>query len=113
MPEWFNTPLIIIATMAVGTGLVKLGQWMNSVNSDRSAFKEFMQEIRSDIKEIRASITEIYARLPASPITGGSPFKLTDLPPLPESPRSVRSGATEWRRGPALKLTRQNRSETN
>ena len=49
MPEWFNIPLIILATMAVGTGLVKLGQWMDSVNSDRSEFKEFMQEIRSEI----------------------------------------------------------------
>ncbi len=113
MPEWFNTPLIIIATMAVGTGLIKFGQWMDSVNSDRSEFKEFMQEIRNDIKEIRASITEVFARLPASPITGEGPLNITDLQSLPRSPRRVRSGATAWRRGPALKLSRQNRSEIN
>ena len=79
MPEWFNTPLIIIATMAVGTGLIRFGQWMGSVNSDRDVFKEFMRDIRNDIKEIRASITGIFARLPASPIAGESPYRLTDL----------------------------------
>ncbi len=107
MPEWFNTPLIIIAVLAVGrllwsTATWKLGvdkdrksakiaadadrkaweqradrdlaEWKESVEQERSALRDFMSEIRDDIKKI-------FARLPPTPapVESASPLRLTDF----------------------------------
>ena len=60
MENWVGSPLIVVAGLAAASALTSIGIWVGKVNSDRSAFIEFMQEIRNDIKEIRASINAIY-----------------------------------------------------
>lgn len=72
MENWPDTPLILVAFLAVGSVLVSIGVWVGSVNADRKSFKEFMNEVRNDIKKI-------LARLPAPTIESGSPIRLTDL----------------------------------
>ena len=48
------------------------GEWKGAVDSDRIAFKEFIKEIRDDIKEI-------FKRLPAPPTISDSPLRLTEF----------------------------------
>ena len=79
MENWINTPAIILVILAVGGLIFKSGQWIQRVNSDRKSFQAFMDEIRSDIKEIRDDIKRIFGRLPSTSITGSSPLKLTDI----------------------------------
>ena len=50
----------------------KYGKWKGEVNTDRNTFKEFMLEIRKDIKEI-------FGRLPPLLTTSLSPIRLTEL----------------------------------
>ena len=73
---------IILAIGGVVTVLTTIfftGVWVGKVNSDRTSFKEFMSEIREDIKAIREDIKNIFSRLPPNLISSGSPIKLTDL----------------------------------
>lgn len=79
MENWVGSPLIVVAGLAAASALTSIGIWVGKVNSDQNAFIEFMQEIRTDIKEIRASIHAIFIRLPSSPVTGDSPLRLTGL----------------------------------
>ncbi|MCY4672312.1 MAG: hypothetical protein OXD43_00855 [Bacteroidetes bacterium] len=62
------------------------GIWKGSVDADRANFKEFMREIREDIKEINGKIDkindalrDIFSRLPAKIETTQSPLGLSDL----------------------------------
>ena len=76
MNEWFVNPLFWITFMSllpVAAGAIfAFGQWKGKVDSDRASFKEFMEEVRSDLKEI-------LRRLPSRTLTDGSPPLLTDL----------------------------------
>ena len=80
MEEWLNTPLIIVAALAVvgfiggiGTFIWKASRsGVAGVDNDRSGLRPFMEEIRKDIKEISL-------RLPRVPVAGNSPIKLTDF----------------------------------
>ena len=47
-------------------------EWKGEVNTDRTHFKEFMQEIRK-------KIDQIFDRLPLTVSVGQSPIRLTDL----------------------------------
>ncbi len=58
--------------IAIGTILVKTGIWIGKVNSDRKNFKEVMEEIRNEIKEI-------FKQIGANVTTTGSPVRLTKL----------------------------------
>ena len=70
MPEWTTDARTILAIIAAIAGV---GYWVGQVNSDRKSFKEFMKDVRDDIKTI-------LKRLPAEPILGGnSPVQLTDF----------------------------------
>lgn len=52
--------------------LVKSGKWIGAVDSDRAAFKEFMGEVRADIKRL--------LNWQGSPTVGGaSPLSLTEI----------------------------------
>lgn len=64
--------LWVVAALALAGAIFGAGKWVGAVNSDRASFKEFMAEVRDDIKEI-------LQRLPARTVTGGSPLRLTDL----------------------------------
>ena len=50
----------------------RIGKWCGEVNSDRKIFKEFMEEIRRDIKDI-------LNRLSPPPTTTESPIRLSEL----------------------------------
>ena len=54
-------------------------EWKGKVDSDRTAFRKFMEEVREDIREIRADIKKIFERLTPLTATTGSPLRLTDL----------------------------------
>ena len=76
MNEWFANPLFWIAflsLLSVAAGAIfAFGQWKEKVDSDRASFKEFMKEVRKNIKEI-------LRRLPSHTLAGGSPLRLTDV----------------------------------
>lgn len=67
---WLGAGAIIL--VAAVTAAIKLANWHGAVNTDRTNFKKFMDEVRDDIKKI-------LQRLPASPVTAQSPLRLTDL----------------------------------
>lgn len=80
MPDWLNTPVIVIAVLAVCTVLVKIGMWVGGVNSDRRTFDSFIDEVKTDIKEIKNNITRIIIQLAQRPaFVAGSPLQLTDF----------------------------------
>ena len=54
-------------------------EWRGKVDSDRDAFKKFIEEMRTDIREIRADIKRIFQILPPATATTQSPLRLTDL----------------------------------
>ena len=75
----FN-PLWIVAVIAAGTaiiglgaGLVKIGKWIGSVNSDRTGFNKLARDIRKDIKRVLRVLDK------SASIGKGSPLRLTEL----------------------------------
>ena len=81
MAEWTNNPWIIAGVSigllallyAIGRGLFALGEWVGRVNTDQTTFKDFMKEMRADIKEI-------LLRLSSTPTaTSASPIQLTEF----------------------------------
>ena len=72
MDSWWVIPSIIVSALAVGALIFRVGKWVGSVESDRKDFREFIKEVRDDIKEI-------LGRLPPSSVARGSPLQLTDL----------------------------------
>ena len=67
--EWWHIALVGTMVTVVGS-LVGIGIWIGSGNTDRKAFREFMAEVRADIKAI-------LNRLPSDTIGGQSPLALT------------------------------------
>jgi hypothetical protein len=79
--EWLNTPLIVIAVLAlvsaIGGGIWKVATWKAHVDSDRSTFKSSLE---SFIKEIRDDIKGILSRLPPPRLVEtNSPLGLSDF----------------------------------
>ena len=68
--QWLANPLVWIGVVALVFGI---GKWVGNVNSDRKSFKEFMNEVRDDIKKTLDRLP------PPLPVTAGSPLALTDL----------------------------------
>ena len=68
--QW-SGPVLTIAVIAFIGAVLKIGEWKGNVDSDRTSFKEFMEEVRKDIKNI----------LKRLPVTTGadSPLSLTDI----------------------------------
>ena len=67
--EWVS--VIVVSLMMVGL-VLKMGRWMGRVDDHVGTVKDFMQEIRNDIKQI-------FVRLPPVPVASGSPVVLTDF----------------------------------
>lgn len=61
-----------IVILSVIGGILTAGTWIGKVNTDRKTFRDFMNEVRGDIKKI-------LNRLPASTIQRGSPLMLNEL----------------------------------
>jgi len=58
--------------VSVITASFWFGNWRGAVNTDRDSFKEFMREVRSDIKKILLKLSD--------PVTDrSSPIRLTEL----------------------------------
>ena len=76
MKDWFANPMAwvaVLSLLSVAAGAIfAFGLWKGRVDSDRASFKEFMKEVRDDIKQI-------LGRLPSHTLTGGSPLQLTSL----------------------------------
>lgn len=70
---------ITIGVIAIITAILKFGEWRGAVNSDRTIFTSFIEEMRNDYKEIRDKIEKIFDRLPDSTATATSPIRLTEL----------------------------------
>ena len=94
MGEWWVIPSIIVAVVTIGALIFKFGKWVGSVDSDRQDFREFIKEVRDDIKEI-------LGRLPPTSVAGGSPLQLTNL----GENISKTLGAREWAEKIAVKLS--------
>lgn len=76
--EWSSNlywivPLIIALTGALLGAVFAFGKWYGEVNHDRKSFKEFMNEVRDDIKEILKRMPD------PSPVQSKSPIQLTDF----------------------------------
>ena len=70
--EWLsNNPIVILIAFAIVGGMLTFGKWMGSVDTDRKNFREFIVEMRNDIKEILHRLPKEY--------TPGSPIRLTEL----------------------------------
>jgi len=70
MDEWIKDPRVIVSVIAAILGI---GYWVGQVNSDRKSLKEFMDEIRKDIKDILGRLP------PPRPVQGSSPLSLTEF----------------------------------
>ncbi len=68
MLDW----LPVATAVGLVSALLGIGIWIGGVNSDRENFKEFIREVREDIKKI-------LRRLPPRTIEGASPLRLTEL----------------------------------
>ena len=68
----FN-PIWIVVVLAVGGGLIAIGKWIGSVNTDRKSFHEFMTYVRD-------KLDKILDRLPPPPaVQANSPVSLTEF----------------------------------
>ena len=87
--KFITHPLVWLAILGViGTAVVYIAKyfyWKGHVDSDLNSFKEFMQEVRMDIKKI-------LERLPPRTVTPGSPLKLTSF----GERIAQRFGAQKW-----------------
>ena len=101
--EW-KIILGIGGVLAVLITFFKAGKWVGHVNSDRAKFKEFMNEIRDDIKAIREDIKNIFTHLPPNMTSSTSPIKLTEL----GEKVSKSTNAKEW----AIKVAKELFEET-
>ena len=79
---FFSHPLVWLAILGGIGGLI---YWKGQVDSDRKSFKEFMQEVRGDIKTI-------LERLPPKTVIPGSPLRLTSF----GKKIAEEFGAQEW-----------------
>lgn len=71
MPDWLSGTLSGVSLLAAVGILARLMYWGGRVDSDRENFKEFMKEVRGDIKTLLKR---------SSPVRGSaSPIHLTDL----------------------------------
>ena len=68
----FENPLVYWIALGIAGLIFGIGTWVGAVNADRRSFKEFMTEVRDDLKKI-------LARLPPRVFAGESPIELTDL----------------------------------
>ena len=80
MGEFLTSPIVVIGIVTIALTVViaavgalyKFAKWQGGVDSDRTTFKDFIKEVRADVKEI-------LDRLPVRAVAGSSPLRLTDL----------------------------------
>lgn len=52
--------------------------WCARVNADRSQFREFMTDMKQDVRDLRTDIKSILSSLSSVPVESASPLRLTD-----------------------------------
>ena len=79
MSEWFDTPQVIVASVALLSlvgGFIyllwRVARWTGSVDNKLSSLTENVREIRADIKRL-------FSALPPLPVAGSSPLRLTEF----------------------------------
>jgi hypothetical protein len=84
--DWIKT-IAVIATVVLSAislhigvwrKFFRIGEWKGKVDADRSAFKEFMKEVKDDIREINKNILRIFSQTSSGFIYGASPLRLTE-----------------------------------
>ena len=83
--EMWPLSLLVTGGIAVIGFIIYVADWHGKVNMDRNTFREFMSEVRVDIKKI-------LERLPSPTIESKSPIRLNDL----GQNVSERLDATTW-----------------
>lgn len=102
MADLFSNPIIyIVAILLIGGAIWKIASWAAKVDRGEADFRDFVKEIKADIKEIQGQIREIFKRLPPVEITGLSPLGLTDFGR--DISKSVGGVAWATRTAPSLK----------
>ncbi len=71
LDDWMWAP-IIVGAIFILTMFAAFIRWQSKVDTDRGNFREFMTEVRADIKEI-------LRRMPPVPVAGSSPLRLTEF----------------------------------
>lgn len=77
MQEWLNTPLIVVAIVAVVSAFGTIFIWVGRVNSDREGFKTFMRKVDGNLEKIAENIAQMVTRI--SVMESGSPLRLNKL----------------------------------
>ena len=70
---------IVSLCVTVGIVLVKLGRWLEKLETDRQSFRTFMKTIGDEIAVITKQLTSILQRLPEVSVTSASPLQLTEF----------------------------------
>ena len=80
MTDWLNTPVIVVAVLAVGALVWKIAYWVAKVDLAAKDFGAFTAKtFPAFAKEIRDDIKQILLRLPPpTPIESGSPARLSE-----------------------------------
>ncbi|MYA88053.1 MAG: hypothetical protein F4X97_06310 [Boseongicola sp. SB0662_bin_57] len=66
--------------VGIAATLIGVGIWVGAVQSNQTAFKDFMEEIRKDIKTLQADIKDLLKRSQPPPtVQASSPVTLTDF----------------------------------
>lgn len=94
IPTWVFVAAGVLLSVLVIYG--RIAAWYGEVNSDRKSFKEFMKEVRDDIKEL-------LERIPKRTFASQSPVSLTDYGK--EVAESM--GAPDWAERLAPELMRE------
>ncbi len=85
-PEWITAIAVIASVIisaitlhrSIGRKISDRSRWEGAVDADRNSFKEFMQEIRKDIRQINRHIFLIFSGSDPDFIDGESPLRLTE-----------------------------------
>lgn len=70
MLAWL-VPTAVTVLIAICSAVFFAARWVGSVNTDRQDFREFMNELKADVKDI-------LSRLPPSVVSRASPVTLTE-----------------------------------
>ena len=72
---------ITITVLGAAGGIIwKTGRWVGKVDSETSGVREFAQEIRDNLREMRTHINDIFSRLPPPrTVETGSPVRLSEF----------------------------------
>lgn len=80
MLEFVSHPVVVVGVgLAIVGAIWKFGVWFGAVNSDRDSLKEFMKEMRTELKGIHSELRRIFEKLPSPTVGSNSPVALTEF----------------------------------